>query len=60
LETCTVLNHANEQTQPCTTIRHWVSLIKGDEQGRPQALSEEKEYTARNGEEYFLGNCFSH
>ncbi|RNE57316.1 hypothetical protein EEJ33_14300 [Vibrio cholerae] len=60
LETCTVLNHSNEHAQPSTTIRHWVSLLKGDEKGRPQARIEEKEYTARNGDEYFLGDCFSH
>ncbi|MGR5285060.1 hypothetical protein ACP3V5_07060 [Vibrio maritimus] len=57
LETCTTFG----QSENChaSGIRHWVSLVKGDEQGRPRACSEDKEYTAKNGDDYTLGFSFA-
>ncbi|EUD15578.1 malate synthase domain protein [Vibrio parahaemolyticus EKP-026] len=40
-------------------MRHWISLIKGDKQGKPMACSEDKEYTAKNGDDYVLSYCYS-
>jgi malate synthase len=57
LETCTTFGQAEEGL--ATGLRHWVSLIKGDEKCRPAASNEEKEFTAKNGEDYNLGFCFS-
>lgn len=59
LETCTVFNQSESHAPTATTIRHWVSLIKGDEQGHPLTRSEDKEYISRNGDAYFLDDCFS-
>jgi malate synthase len=42
-----------------TAMRHWISLIKGDKKGKPMACSEDKEYTAKNGDDYFLSYCYS-
>lgn len=51
LETNTMFNETSG-------MRHWISLVKGDEQGRPQACSEDKEYRGKCGEEYFLTYCY--
>lgn len=59
LETCTTFSSIGDDTTPTAAMRHWVSLIKGDERGRPQACSEDKEYTAKCGDDYFLNYCFS-
>ncbi len=42
-----------------TAMRHWISLVKGDQNGQPKACSEDKEYTAKNGEDYNLSYCYS-
>lgn len=57
LETCTTFG----QTDKChaSGIRHWVSLVQGDAQGRPRACSEDKEFTAKNGDDYNLGFSFA-
>ncbi|MCW8345917.1 hypothetical protein MD535_07840 [Vibrio sp. ZSDZ65] len=57
LETCTTFGHSEQDN--ASGIRHWVSLVQGDEEGRPSASSEDKEYTAKNGEDYTLGFSFS-
>ena len=33
--------------------------FKGDEKGKPQACSEDKEYTAKDGEDYYLNYSFN-
>lgn len=53
LETCAKFNHSAVRG-----IRHWVSLIKTDEHGQPKASLDEKEFTAKNGEDYILSPCF--
>ncbi|MBF4336470.1 hypothetical protein [Vibrio anguillarum] len=58
LETCTTFTQSVEET-PCAAMRHWVSLVKGDEKGKPQACSEDKEYTAKDGEDYYLNYSFN-
>ncbi|MBF9003240.1 MULTISPECIES: aldolase/citrate lyase/malate synthase family protein [Vibrio] len=35
-------------------MRHWISLVQGDEQGRPHASSEDKEYRSKCGGDYLL------
>ena len=57
LETCTTFGQT--EASRSSGIRHWVSLVKGDESGRPNASSEDKEFTAKNGEDYNLGFCFA-
>ncbi|HAS8544087.1 malate synthase [Vibrio vulnificus] len=42
-----------------TAMRHWISLVKGDVNGKPMASSEDKEYTAKSGEDYILSYCYS-
>lgn len=56
LETCTMFPH---EMGEMSAMRHWISLVKGDEKGKPQACTEEKEYTAKNGEDYQLGCCYT-
>ncbi|SJZ99721.1 malate synthase [Vibrio cincinnatiensis] len=58
LETCTVLSQEVNDKEPNAVMRHWISLIKGNERGKPQACSEDKEYTAKCGEDYHLSYCF--
>ncbi|MCK6264551.1 hypothetical protein KP803_14825 [Vibrio sp. ZSDE26] len=53
LETCTNF------TQEMVAMRHWVSLVQGDEKGKPSACSEDKEYTAKSGEDYTLEYCYN-
>ncbi|QXO15543.1 MULTISPECIES: aldolase/citrate lyase/malate synthase family protein [Vibrio] len=59
LETCTTFCQMCDETEPTAAMRHWISLIKGDERGRPQACSEDKEYTSKSGEDYCLSYCFN-
>jgi malate synthase len=40
-------------------MRHWISLIKHDENGRPQVYLDDKDYTAKSGEDYFLNCCYT-
>ena len=58
LETCTTFSQT-EASRSSSGIRHWVSLVKGDESGRLNASSEDEEFTAKNGEDYNLGFCFA-
>ncbi|MCG3728621.1 hypothetical protein [Vibrio cincinnatiensis] len=58
LETSTVLSQEVNDRVPNAVIRHWISLIKGDERGKPQACSEDKEFTAKSGEDYRLSYSF--
>ena len=57
LETCTMFGATLSDVSP-VVMRHWVSLIKCSKHGKPQACSEDKEYTAKNGEDYCLGYCY--
>jgi malate synthase len=57
LETCTMFSQL-EQTE-MAAMRHWISLVKGDEKGKPKACSEDKEYTAKSGEDYNLDYCYN-
>ncbi|NHE87952.1 hypothetical protein [Vibrio vulnificus] len=34
-------------------------IVKGDVNGKPMASSEDKEYTAKSGEDYVLSYCYS-
>ncbi|MGD8171909.1 hypothetical protein ACQEXU_09635 [Vibrio sp. TRT 21S02] len=56
LETCTMFP---QSTSGVAAMRHWISLVKGDEKGKPKACSEHKEYTAKNGEDYTLDCCYT-
>ncbi|MFA0087873.1 malate synthase [Vibrio sp. 10N.286.49.C2] len=58
LETCTTFSRTEHAH--ASGIRHWVSLVQGDEQGRPRASSEDKEYTAKNGDDYTLNFSFAY
>ena len=55
LETCTLFPH---EIHEMSAIRHWISLIKADGQGKPRAYSEAKEYTSKSGEDYDLLCCY--
>ena len=55
LETCTLFP---QKVHEMTAIRHWISLIKADDQGKPRAYSEAKEYTSKSGEDYDLLCCY--
>ncbi|CAH0528739.1 Malate synthase G [Vibrio hippocampi] len=56
LECCTTFGERDGDH--ASGIRHWVSLVKGDQCGRATASNEDKEYTAKNGDDYKLGFCF--
>ncbi|WP_115720383.1 aldolase/citrate lyase/malate synthase family protein [Gallaecimonas mangrovi] len=56
LETCTTFTQMADQDTPTAGMRHWISLVKGD---KPEACVEDKDYTAKNGEDYRLNYCFS-
>ncbi|EMQ2877994.1 hypothetical protein V9N52_003291 [Vibrio navarrensis] len=58
LETRTTFSPSLTGDAP-TAMRHWISLVKGDVNGKPMASSEDKEYTAKNGEDYILSYCYS-
>ncbi|MBD1566455.1 hypothetical protein P4S52_18155 [Vibrio sp. SA48] len=58
LETCTTFTQFAEDV-PSAAMRHWISLVKGDEQGKPKACSEDKEYRAKNGDDYCLNYSFN-
>ncbi|GLO60870.1 malate synthase [Vibrio sp. MACH09] len=53
LETCATFNHGSSE-QPSETMRHWISLLKSDQNGQPRAKSDDKDFTAKNGENYLL------
>lgn len=56
LETCTMFPQG---TSEVAAMRHWISLVQGDEKGKPRACTEEKEYTAKNGDDYQLDCCYT-
>ncbi|MCG9580330.1 hypothetical protein L1D13_16170 [Vibrio tubiashii] len=56
LETCTTFP---QEMAEMAAMRHWISLVKGDEKGKPRACTEEKEYTAKNGDDYQLECCYT-
>ena len=56
LETCTTFS---QEMAAMAAMRHWISLVKGDGQGRQAACREEKEYTAKNGDDYQLQSCYT-
>ncbi|WP_341664809.1 hypothetical protein [Vibrio sp.] len=55
LETCTQFPQTSDEM---SVMRHWISLVKGDGQGKPCACSEAKEYTSKSGEDYDLVCCY--
>jgi len=59
LETCTTFMQLDETSIPSVAMRHWISLVKGDERGKPQASSEDKEYVSKTGEDYVLEYSFN-
>lgn len=42
-----------------TAIRHWLSLLKTSGNGKAYASCEDKEYTAKNGQDYTLSYAFT-
>lgn len=58
LESCTTFTQATEESN-MAAMRHWISLVQGDEKGKPKACSEDKEYTGKNGEDYNLEYCYN-
>ncbi|MEF1256185.1 hypothetical protein [Vibrio sp. M260112] len=56
LETCTMFPTAMTEI---AAMRHWISVVKGDEKGKPSACTEQKEYTAKNGDDYQLERCYT-
>ena len=58
LETCTTFSQI--PTEPSmSAMRHWISLVRGDEKGKPKACSEDKEFTAKSGEDYRMDYCYN-
>lgn len=57
LETCTTFSQTEKHY--ASGVRHWLSLIRSDAQGHSIACSEEKEFTAKNGDDYNLGFSFA-
>ncbi|MDD9194378.1 hypothetical protein PVK62_00835 [Aliivibrio sp. S3MY1] len=55
METCTTFT----QDFSLAAMRHWISLLKRDGKSQPKAHQEDKEYTAKNGDDYQLACCFS-
>ncbi|WP_117232428.1 hypothetical protein [Vibrio maerlii] len=55
METCTTFG---DMQGAMPAIRHWISLVQGDEKGKPRACSGDKEFTAKNGEDYQLDCCY--
>lgn len=58
LETCTTFTQPDETSVPTVAMRHWISLVRGDERGKPQVCSEDKEYVAKSGEDYLLNYSY--
>ncbi|OEF06820.1 malate synthase [Vibrio genomosp. F10] len=56
LETCTTFTQPRSEM---AAMRHWISLVQGDEKGKPRACSEDKEYTSKSGEDYTLDYCYN-
>jgi malate synthase len=58
LETCTYLNSMASESHATLGLRHWVSLVKGDDKGRPQVCSENREYLSKDKNDYKLDASF--
>ncbi|WP_394249935.1 hypothetical protein [Vibrio profundi] len=58
LETCTTFSQIPTESS-MSAMRHWISLVRGDEKGKPKACSEDKEFTAKSGEDYRLDYCYN-
>lgn len=49
----------SQQNSPCHfAMRHWISLIKSDRKDKPAARSEDKEFTAKDGNDYVLETSY--
>ncbi|MED5524884.1 MAG: hypothetical protein VX447_09050 [Pseudomonadota bacterium] len=57
LESCTTFSQGPALPPSMAAMRHWISLIKGD--GKPQAMMEDKEFTAKCGADYYLDYSFT-
>ncbi|MDB1123859.1 aldolase/citrate lyase/malate synthase family protein [Vibrio algarum] len=57
LETCATFSRSYGE-QSTHGIRHWVSLLKTDDQGQPKASLDDKDFTEKNGDDYVLTCCF--
>lgn len=55
IESCTTFT----QDVTLTAMRHWISLIKREDHSRLKAHQADKEYTAKNGDNYQLFSCFT-
>ncbi|MBW3695931.1 hypothetical protein EK599_09505 [Vibrio sp. T187] len=58
LETCTTFSQIPTESS-MAAMRHWISLVRGDEKGKPKACSEDKEFTSKCGEDYRLDYSFN-
>lgn len=58
LETRTTFGTNDGSGASNSTLRHWISLVKGDTCGQSITCSEDREYTAKNGDDYLLKYCF--
>ncbi|TFH93272.1 MULTISPECIES: hypothetical protein [Vibrio] len=56
LETCTMFP---QESSEISAMRHWISVVRGDEKGKPKACTETKAYTAKSGEDYDLECCYT-
>ena len=52
-ETCATFSHGCVDSS-LEAMRHWISLLKTDDKGQPRAYLDDKEFTAKNGEDYLL------
>ena len=64
LETCTTFGQSpmeatQSEQRETAALRHWISLVQGDEKGKPKACSEDKEFRAKSGEDYCLNYCYN-
>ncbi|MDG3088032.1 hypothetical protein P7F88_18895 [Vibrio hannami] len=57
LETCATFPTSVEGSPE--GMRHWISLIKLDENGQPKVCLDDKDYTAKCGGDYFLTCCYT-
>ncbi|WCE31011.1 hypothetical protein [Vibrio sp. SCSIO 43137] len=53
METCATFSHGSLD-QSLEGMRHWISLLKTDQYGQPKACLDDKDFTAKNGENYLL------
>ena len=64
LESCTTFGQSPMEAtttmreEPIAAMRPWLSLIQGDATGTPKACSEDKEFSAKSGEDFCLNYCY--